>query len=103
MEPSVWPVVTLSLKVALTATVAALPLALAVAVLLSRSRLPGLWVVNVIVHLPLILPPVVTGYLLLVLFGRRGAVGAWLADIGIVFAFNWTGAALSWSCPCPGS
>ncbi|ORE95220.1 molybdate ABC transporter inner membrane protein [Stappia sp. 22II-S9-Z10] len=95
MEPSVWPVVTLSLKVALTATVAALPLALAVAVLLSRSRLPGLWVVNVIVHLPLILPPVVTGYLLLVLFGRRGAVGGWLADIGIVFAFNWTGAALA--------
>ena len=95
MDVSIWPVVSLSLQVALTATVAALPLALVVAVVLSRARFPGHWLLNVLVHLPLILPPVVTGYLLLLLFGRRGAIGAWLADLGIVFAFNWTGAALA--------
>ncbi len=95
MDVSIWPVVSLSIKVALTATLVALPLALGVAVVLSRTRFPGHGLLNVLVHLPLILPPVVTGYLLLMLFGRRGAVGAWLADFGIVFAFNWTGAALA--------
>ncbi|RAI04373.1 molybdate ABC transporter permease subunit [Acuticoccus sediminis] len=95
MDVIVWSVVALSLKVALVATVASLPLALVVAVVLSRLRFPGHALLNVAVHLPLILPPVVTGYFLLVLFGRRGPIGAWLADIGIVFAFNWTGAALA--------
>jgi molybdate transport system permease protein len=86
----------LSLRVSLWATATSLPFAVAVALLLSRGRFWGKSILNGIVFLPLVLPPVVTGYLLLVLFGRRGPVGALLADnLGIVFAFRWTGAALA--------
>src|SRR5881392_1161180 len=86
----------LSLKVAGVATLAALPLGVALAWLLARHEFWGKTALNGIVHLPLVLPPVVTGYLLLLTFGRRGFVGAWLADhLGIVFAFRWTGAALA--------
>jgi molybdate transport system permease protein len=74
---------------------ASLPLAIAVAWLLARREFWGKSLVNGLVHLPLVLPPVVTGYLLLLSFGTRGPVGALLADIGIVFAFRWTGAALA--------
>lgn len=88
-------VLALSLKVATAATVASLPVAVAVAFALSRGRFLGRSVLNALVYLPLVLPPVVTGYGLLVLFGRRGPVGAFLAEFGIVFAFNWTGAALA--------
>ncbi|WP_420394162.1 molybdate ABC transporter permease subunit [Acuticoccus sp.] len=91
----VWPVVALSLQVSLVATLAALPLAVAAAFALARGRFVGRALLNGLVHLPLILPPVVTGYVLLLLFGRRGPVGGWLAELGVVFAFDWTGAALA--------
>ncbi len=80
----------------MTATGASLLPGLGVAYLLARGRFPGRTVLDTLVHLPLVLPPVVTGYLLLIAFGRRGLVGAWLADrLGIVLAFRWTGAALA--------
>jgi molybdate transport system permease protein len=86
----------LSLTVSVWATVTSLPLAIAVALLISRGRFWGKSILNGIVFLPLVLPPVVTGYLLLILFGRRGPIGALLAEkFGIVFAFRWTGAALA--------
>ena len=86
----------LSLKVSLVATAASLPLGMICALALARGRFWGHALLNGLVHLPLILPPVVTGYLLLVTMGRRGPVGAWLEQtFGIVFAFRWTGAALA--------
>lgn len=86
----------LSLKVALWATAVSLPFGIAVAWLLARRRFAGHGLLNGLVHLPLILPPVVTGYLLLLTFGRRGPVGAWLESwFGIVLAFRWTGAVLA--------
>src|SRR5260370_10808668 len=86
----------LSLRVAFWAMLGSLPIGVAVALLLSRGRFWGKSLLNVVVHLPLVMPPVVTGYLLLLLFGRRGAIGAFLAEtLGIVFAFRWTGAALA--------
>jgi len=86
----------LSLRVAAWATLVSVLLAVPVALLLARGRFWGRSLVNALVHLPLVLPPVVTGYLLLYLFGRRGPIGAWLADtLGLVFAFRWTGAALA--------
>lgn len=90
-----WQAVALSLRVSAVATLCSLPLGIAVAHALARRRFPGREVLNGLVHLPLILPPVVTGYLLLLVFGRHGPVGAWLETIGIVFAFDWTGAALA--------
>ncbi|QUS35341.1 molybdate ABC transporter permease subunit [Falsirhodobacter algicola] len=95
LTPQEWQAVALSLKVSLVATLCSLPFAVGIAVALARGRFWGRQLLNGLVHLPLILPPVVTGYLLLLTFGRRGAVGAWLADLGIVFAFQWTGAALA--------
>ncbi|MDE1145494.1 MAG: molybdate ABC transporter permease subunit [Azospirillaceae bacterium] len=85
----------LSLKVGLWATAAALPPGIAVALLLARGRFWGRDLLNGLVHLPLILPPVVTGYALLLLMGRQGWLGKPLSHLGIVFAFNWTGAALA--------
>ena len=86
----------LSLRVAAVATLANLPLALAISWLLARRAFPGKAVVSALVHLPLVLPPVVTGYLLLLAFGRQGIFGAFLADtFNITFAFRWTGAALA--------
>lgn len=86
----------LSLKVSLWATMASLPPGILCALVLARGRFWGHGLLNGLVHLPLILPPVVTGYLLLVIMGRRGPVGAWLEQaFGIVFAFRWTGAALA--------
>jgi len=94
--PAFWEVVALSLRIATVATVVALPLAVLVGWLLARCRFRGHALLNGIVHLPLVLPPVVTGYLLLVLFGRQGPVGAALYDLfGITLAFRWTGAALA--------
>ncbi|CUH64348.1 Molybdenum transport system permease protein ModB [Thalassovita gelatinovora] len=96
LSPEEWTAVALSLRVAIWATLVALPLAIWVAFLLARRDFWGKQLLNGIVHLPLILPPVVTGYLLLLTFGRRAPVGAWLADtLGLVFAFRWTGAALA--------
>jgi molybdate transport system permease protein len=85
----------LSLKVSAVATVCALPLAVLAALALARGRFFGKTLFSAFVHLPLVLPPVATGYALLVLFGRNGAIGEALAKVGIVFAFNWTGAALA--------
>jgi molybdate transport system permease protein len=86
----------LSLKVATWAVVTSLPVGLVVAMLLARGRFWGREALDVVVHLPLILPPVVTGYVLLLLFGRRGPLGHLLEQtIGLVFAFRWTGAALA--------
>jgi molybdate transport system permease protein len=86
----------LSLRVAIVATLVSLPFGIAVAMLLARGRFPGKTLVDGLVHLPLVLPPVVTGYLLLIGFGRRGPIGAFLEEtFGLVFAFRWTGAALA--------
>ena len=96
LSPQEWTAVALSLKVALWATLLSLPVGIAVALALARGNFPGKQLLNGLVHLPLILPPVVTGYLLLLTFGRRGVVGAFLYDnFGISFAFHWTGAALA--------
>lgn len=86
----------LSLQVAGTALLFGVPAAIVVAYILARKRFPGHGLLNGLVHLPLVLPPVVTGYILLLLFGRNGPVGGFLEDaFGIVFAFRWTGAALA--------
>jgi molybdate transport system permease protein len=91
-----WTAVRLSLLVAVTATAASLPFGIAIAWLLARRAFWGKSLVDTVVHLPLIMPPVVTGYLLLLTFGRQGPAGAFLAEhFGIVFSFRWTGAALA--------
>lgn len=96
LSPAEWMAISLSLKVALWATVLSLPLAVLLAWLLARREFWGKQLLNGLVHLPLILPPVVTGYLLLLTFGRRAPVGAWLEQtFGLVLAFRWTGAALA--------
>jgi molybdate transport system permease protein len=86
----------LSLKVAAAAMLGSLPLGIATALLLARGRFWGKGLLDAAVHLPLVLPPVVTGYLLLLLFGRHGPLGRFFAEaFGLVFAFRWTGAALA--------
>ena len=96
MTPEEWTAVRLSLLVSVTAMIASLPFGIAVAWLLARGRFWGKSLLDTLVHLPLILPPVVTGYLLLILFGRQGAIGKFLDQtFGIVLSFRWTGAALA--------
>ncbi|MGJ8623946.1 MAG: molybdate ABC transporter permease subunit [Yoonia sp.] len=96
LGPQEWTAIMLSLRVGVVATLAALPLAIWVAYILARKTFPGLQLLNGLVHLPLVLPPVVTGYLLLILFGTNGPLGGPLNDIfGVSFAFRWTGAALA--------
>lgn len=91
-----WVAIRLSLWVSAVAMVVSLPFGIVVAYLLARGKFWGKSILNGLVHMPLILPPVVTGFLLLVLFGRRGVIGAFLSDyLGIVFSFRWTGAALA--------
>ena len=91
-----WDIVALSLKVSAAAMLACLPVAYALAWLLARRRFPGRMLLDAAVHLPLVLPPVVTGWVLLLLFGRTGPVGAWLERVlGITLMFRWTGAALA--------
>ena len=86
----------LSLKVAAASVLASLPIGFALAWVLARHRFPGKTLLDALIHLPLVLPPVVIGYVLLVLFGRRGPIGQWLDEnFGLVFAFRWTGAALA--------
>ena len=95
-SPDEWRAVALSLRVSLWATALSLPFGIFVAHLLARRRFPGRQLLNGLVHLPLVLPPVVIGYALLVLFGRQGVIGALLHDwLGITLAFRWTGAALA--------
>jgi molybdate transport system permease protein len=95
LSPEELQIIGLSMKVALTATLFSLPPGIAIAYLLSRYSFPGEALLSGLTHLPLILPPVVTGYALLMLFGRSGPLGKLLEPMGIVFAFDWTGAALA--------
>ncbi len=96
LTPDEWVAVRLSLWVAVTATLASLPFGILAAHALARGRFPGRALLDGLIHLPLVLPPVVTGYLLLLAFGRRGPIGAALESCcGIVFSFRWTGAALA--------
>ena len=95
LSPEELEIIGLSMKVAVTATLFSLPPGIAIAYLLSRYSFPGKALLSGLTHLPLILPPVVTGYALLMLFGRSGPLGKLLEPIGIVFAFDWTGAALA--------
>jgi molybdate transport system permease protein len=91
-----WTAIALSLRIALVATLVALPFGIAIAFVLARKSFWGKTLLDALVHLPLVLPPVVTGYLLLITFGRQAPVGAFLGEhFGIVFAFRWTGAALA--------
>lgn len=91
-----WIIIALSLRVTLVAIAASLPIAYALAWLLARKRFPGRFLLDALVHLPLVLPPVVTGYALLLLFGRNGPIGAPLESVfGMSLAFRWTGAALA--------
>ncbi|MGX7896568.1 molybdate ABC transporter permease subunit [Tsuneonella sp. HG222] len=91
-----WGIVALSLKVGVVSVLLTLPVAYALAWLLARRRFPGRLLLDAAVHLPLVLPPVVTGWLLLLAFGRNGAMGRWLEEtFGLVLVFRWTGAALA--------
>jgi len=96
LDPASWDALRLSLLVACTATIMALPIALWVAWLLARGQFRGKALLSALVHLPLVLPPVVTGYLLLIGFGRAGPIGKFLYEVfGITLAFRWTGAVLA--------
>src|SRR6266571_102681 len=96
LTPDEWVAVRLSLRIAAWATIVSLPFGIAIAYVLARKAFWGKALLDGLVHLPLVLPPVVTGYLRLISFGRRGPIGAFLADqLGIVFSFRWTGAALA--------
>jgi molybdate transport system permease protein len=96
LSPADWTAVGLTIRIAIVATLCALPFGIGLGWLLARREFWGKSVLDGLVHLPLVLPPVVTGYLLLISFGRRAPVGAFLYDhFGVVFAFRWTGAALA--------
>ena len=96
MTAEEWQVVALSLKVSLTAMATMLPIAFALAYLLARGRFAGKALLDAFVHLPLVLPPVVIGWLLLLAFGRNGPIGAWLDSwFGVTVLFRWTGAAIA--------
>jgi len=96
LSPTEWTAVLLSLRIALVATAFALPFGIAIGWLLARKEFWGKTLLDGLVYLPLVLPPVVTGYLLLISFGKKGPIGALFADyFGILFSFRWTGAALS--------
>jgi len=91
-----WAIIGLSMQVSLVAVLLTLPLSYGLAWLLARRRFPGRLLLDAAIHLPLVLPPVVTGWLLLLLFGRAGPVGGWLEEqLGITLVFRWTGAALA--------
>jgi molybdate transport system permease protein len=94
--PAEWTAILLSLRIAVVATLLATPLGIGLAWLLARRNFWGKAFIDAVIYLPLVLPPVVTGYLLLLTFGRRGLIGEWLADhLGIILSFRWTGAALA--------
>jgi len=96
LTPDEWQAVWITLKVAATAVVATLPVAIAVGWLLAKRNFPGKFLVETLISLPLVMPPVVTGYLLLIIFGRNGVCGAVLEDwLGLRFVFDWKGAALA--------
>ncbi|MET0969640.1 MAG: molybdate ABC transporter permease subunit [Tardiphaga sp.] len=96
ISPEEWTAILLSIRVAVIATLISTPIGIAVAWLLARRDFWGKPIIDAVIYLPLVLPPVVTGYLLLLMLGKRGVLGGWLAEhFGIVFAFRWTGAALA--------
>ena len=96
LTPAEWEALRLSIRVAFWSMLISLPFAIGVAWLLARREFWGKTILNGLVHLPLVLPPVVTGYLLLLAFGTKGPIGSWLAEtFGIVFAFRWTGAVIA--------
>ncbi|MGA8822320.1 MAG: molybdate ABC transporter permease subunit [Pseudolabrys sp.] len=96
LSPQDWMAVQLSLRIAIVSTLVALPFGIAIGMLLARGSFWGKSLLDAVVHLPLVLPPVVTGYLLLISLGRKAPLGAFLADhFGVVFSFRWTGAALA--------
>ena len=95
-SPDEWTAIFLSLRVATVATIFAVPFAILAAYALARWKFPGKILLDSVLHLPLVMPPVVTGYLLLLTFGKQGAVGKLLNDLfGFTFSFRWTGAALA--------
>ncbi|RPE66300.1 molybdate transport system permease protein [Pacificibacter maritimus] len=94
-SPAEWQAILLSLKVALVATCVSLPLGIYIAYVLARRQFWGKQILNALVLLPLVLPPVVTGYVLLIVFGVHGPIGGFLKQFGVVFAFQWTGAVLA--------
>jgi len=94
-SPEEWTAIWLSLRIAVVATLASLPFGILTAYALARWQFPGKMIFNGFIHMPLVLPPVVTGFILLLLFGRRGTFGPLLADLGIVLSFRWTGAVLA--------
>ncbi|HLH10649.1 MAG TPA: molybdate ABC transporter permease subunit [Methylovirgula sp.] len=95
LSPAEWTAVLLSLRIAVVATLASLPFGIFAAYALARWNFAGKTLLAAILYLPLVVPPVVTGYVLLIAFGRRGIFGSALAELGIVFSFRWTGAALA--------
>jgi len=96
LSPEEWAALRLSLQVAVVATLVVLPLAIAIGYLLARCDFIGKSAIETLVYLPLVLPPVVTGYLLLIAFGRQGIIGRWLTEwLGIQLVFDWKGAALA--------
>lgn len=95
LSPDEWQAVRLTLLVAITAVVASLPLGIVAGWVLAKREFPGKLVVETLLNLPLVLPPVVTGYLLLITFGRQGPLGGLLESMGIRFVFDWKGAALA--------
>jgi molybdate transport system permease protein len=96
ISPEEWTAILLSIRIAVIATLISTPIGIGVAWLLARRDFWGKPIIDAVIYLPLVLPPVVTGYLLLLLRGKRGILGAWLAEhLGIVFAFRWTGAAIA--------
>ncbi|ACB95899.1 molybdate ABC transporter permease subunit [Beijerinckia indica] len=90
-----WVAIWLSLKIAIVATAVSLPFGIFFSYALARWDFPGKILLNGLIHMPLVLPPVVTGFILLILLGRKGVIGSYLAEIGIVFSFRWTGAAVA--------
>lgn len=95
LSPDEWTAIWLTLRIATVATLASLPFGVVTAYALARWRFPGKTLFNGLVHLPLVMPPVVTGFLLLILLGRSGVFGPFLASIGIILSFRWTGAAVA--------
>src|SRR5262245_18069636 len=96
MSPAEWEATRLTLLVAITAVIASFPFAVTVGWLLAKGKFPGKFVLETIVNLPLVMPPVVTGYLLLLLFGRHGPIGPFLENyLNVRFVFDWKGAALA--------
>jgi len=96
LTPDDWEIIRLSLKVSVVAVMLTMPIAFGLAWVLARLRFPGKLLLDGLVHLPLVVPPVVTGWLLLLAFGTNGPAGRWFSDwLGIEFMFRWTGAALA--------